>query len=264
MADDIGAKMAYLGEMRNRVHLKVPNGFVVTARGYERFMEHNDLQTEIDRRIQAAPVDDLEQLFRLSSYIQMLISLTAKIPEDLENAILRHYNILAQQEGDEVEVAVRSSALGEDLHGTSFAGQYSSELNVRPENVIQAYKNVVASKYSLAAMAYRLNRGIRDEDAAICVGCIRMVNAVSGGVVYSRNPANIRDDSIIISSVWGLPKSVVDGTSPSDIFVVSRGDPLMIVHKEIATKEQKNSALSSRRSFSHGHDCRRSPIVFVV
>jgi pyruvate,water dikinase len=169
----------------------------------------------------------------------MLISLTAKIPEDLENAILRHYNILAQQEGGEVEVAVRSSALGEDLHGISFAGQYRSELNVRPENVIQAYKNVVASKYSLAAMAYRLNRGIRDEDAAICVGCMRMVHAVSGGVVYSRNPANIRDDSIIISSVWGLPKSVVDGTSPSDIFVVSRGDPLMIVHKESATKERK-------------------------
>jgi pyruvate,water dikinase len=136
-------------------------------------------------------------------------------------------------------VAVRSSGLCEDLYGTSFAGQYHSELNVKPENIIQAYKNVVASKYSMAAMAYRYHRGIPDEDAAVSVGCMRMVDAISGGVAYSRNPANIRDDSIIINAVWGLPKAVVDGTGPSDIYIVSRENPLKISHKNIVKKEMK-------------------------
>ena len=238
-ADEVGAKMAYLGEMRARLDLNVPSGFVVTAEGYRRFMEHNDLQAEIDRRIQSARADELDKLFRLSASIQMLISVAAKMPDDLKEAILRHYNRVKQKEGRDVAMAVRSSALGEDAHGVSFAGQYRSELNVSRDGIVQAYKDIVASKYGVPAMAYRLNRGIRDEDVVMCVGCMTMVDAVAGGVAYSRNPVNIRDDSIMITSVWGLPKSVVDGTTPSDVFIVSRGDPLVIRGKDIAVKEEK-------------------------
>ena len=128
----------------------------------------------------------------------MLITTKAKIPEDLADAITTNYKRLMRQEGGQIELAVRSSALGEDVHGISFAGQYGSELNVGSENILQAYKNVVASKYSLAAMSYRLNRGIREEDTAVCVGFMPMIDAVSGGVAYTGNPADIRDDSIIV------------------------------------------------------------------
>jgi pyruvate,water dikinase len=55
MADDIGAKMAYLGEIRNRVGLPVPEGFVITASAYKLFLEYNNLQEEISRLIQ--PLD---------------------------------------------------------------------------------------------------------------------------------------------------------------------------------------------------------------
>jgi pyruvate,water dikinase len=237
LTDHVGGKMAYLGEMRNRIHLPVPNGFVITAEGYQRFMEYNDLQAEIDRRIQITNVERLDQLYRLSASIQQLISMAVQLPEDLEKAILENYRILEEEEGRGVKVAMRSSALGEDLAGISFAGQYRSELNVSAENILQVYKEIVASKYSLPAMTYRLNRGIRDEDVSMCVGCMRMVDAVSGGVVYSRSPVNIRDDSLIINSVWGLPKSVVDGSTPSDLFIVSRGDPPMIHKKEIPLKD---------------------------
>ena len=107
------------------------------------------------------------------------------------------------------------------------------------ENILHVYKEVVASKYSLPAMSYRLNRGIRDEDVAMCVGCLQMVDAVSGGVAYSRNPVNIRDDALVINSVWGLPKSVVDGSTTPDLFVISRADPMEIRQKDIAVKDRK-------------------------
>ena len=237
-ADQVGGKMANLGEIRNRLSMRVQNGFAVTARGYYRFMEYNDLQSEIDRRIQATDVDRLDQLHALSAAIRQLI-IGSPLPEDLSEAMMGAYRRLEEMDGTGIRVAMRSSALGEDFAGTSFAGQYLSELNVNREFIPDVYKEIVASKYGLAAMAYRLNRGIRDEDVAMCVGCMSMVDPVSGGVLYSRNPLDIRDDAIVINSVWGLPKSVVDGSSATDLFMVSRKAPMTILRREIACKEQK-------------------------
>ena len=52
--------------------------------------------------------------------------LEAPVPEDLAGSIAAHYRAL----GDDVAVAVRSSATAEDLPGASFAGQQDTYLNV--------------------------------------------------------------------------------------------------------------------------------------
>ena len=236
--DQVGSKLANLGEIRKQFSVHVPKGYAITARAYEHFIKLNDLQEEIDRRIQSADVSRLDQLYNLSASIQQLI-IGSPVPEDLAKVISEQFQTLEKEGEGKLTVALRSSALGEDLPGTSFAGQYRSELNVSRESLLQAYKEVVASKYSLTAMSYRLNRGIRDEDVAMCVGCLQMVNASSGGVMYSRNPVQIRDDSIIINALWGLPKSVVDGSLTPDVFLVSREEPIAIRQKQIAVKDQK-------------------------
>lgn len=238
MADQVGSKMANLGEVRNRIHLPVPPGFAVSSLGYHRFMEYNKLQVEIDRRIQATVAERMDELFRLSADVQQLI-IRSEVPVDLEEAIMEAYREIEKQAGAGVRVSLRSSALGEDMAGTSFAGQYRSELNVSAEHMLHAYKEILASKYSLAAMSYRLNRGIRDEDVSMSVGCMAMVNAVAGGVMYSRNPMDIRDTSILINSVWGLPKSVVDGSVTPDAFTVSRDDPGEILSRDVRVKDRK-------------------------
>ena len=238
MADLVGSKLASLAEIGRQVKFRIPGGFAITAAGYDLFVKHNDLQAEIDRRIQSTNVEQLDQLFGLSASIQQLI-MASPIPGDLERAVLEQYRLLEEEAGKEIRVALRSSALGEDMPGTSFAGQYRSELNVSRENLLEAYKNVMASKYSLTAMTYRLNRGIRDEGVAMAVGCMEMVDAVSGGVMYSRNPLDIRDDAVVINATWGLPKSVVDGSAAADLFIVSRGDSMAIREKAIPVKDQK-------------------------
>ena len=73
----------------------------------------------------------------------------------------------------------------------------------------------------------------------MCVGALAMVEAVSGGVTYSGNPVDVRDDRVMINAAWGLPKSVVDGSAASDLFVLERGDPPRIVRREIREKEFK-------------------------
>lgn len=236
LADQVGSKMANLGEIKNRVAIEVSNGFAITAKAYYKFMAHNDLQAEIDRLIQVADVGRIDHLYELSADIQQLV-IHGSIPEDIKEAISEQYRLLEKEDGKGVSVAMRSSALGEDLAETSFAGQYRSMLNISKENVFQTYKEIIAGKYGLQAMAYRLNRGIKDEDVAMCVGCISMVDAASGGVIYSKNPMNMQDDTVYINSVWGLPKAVVDGSSATDLFIISRKNPMKIIKREIPLKE---------------------------
>jgi pyruvate, water dikinase len=238
MADCVGSKMANLGEIKNSLKVRVPPGFAITARAYQQFIEHNDLQAEIDRRMQTVETDRIEALYTLSAEIQQLI-IRAEVPPGLAAAIRSAWAEMEAEAGRRVTVALRSSALGEDAAGSSFAGQYRSELNVAADTVLDAYREVLASKYSLQAITYRLARGFRDEDVVMCVGCLAMVDAVSGGVTYSRNPVDIRDQAIFTNAAWGLPKAVVDGSAACDLIVVAREDPMTILREDIRLKERK-------------------------
>ncbi|MCL4503780.1 MAG: PEP-utilizing enzyme [Deltaproteobacteria bacterium] len=239
LADGVGSKMANLGEIITRLpELSVPPGFAITAAAYELFITHNNLQEEINRRLQTLEEDDISDLYRKSSEVQMLI-INGEMPAALQEAISYAYNNLELQTSAPLRVALRSSAIGEDAAETSFAGQYHSELNVSRENLFTVFKEILASKYALTAVSYRLHKGLRDEDVAMCVGCMAMVDSACGGVMYSRDPTDLASDAVFINAVHGLAKSVVDGSVTPDLYVVSRQTPLAVVKKEIREKELK-------------------------
>jgi pyruvate, water dikinase len=227
--------MAGLGDIAKKLHVAVPPGFVISAAAYHRFMAHRRLQEEINQRIQSHESEHLDQLYELSSVLQQLVT-GAEVPQEVTAAIEGAVAALQSKVGGPLALAVRSSGVNEDLPGASFAGQYRSLLNVGPDHVVDAFKKVVAGKFSVNAMTYRFHRGLRDEDIVMCVGCLQMVNAVSSGVLYTRNPLDIRDDTIIINGVWGLPKMVVDGRSAVDQFVLSRQRPHTVRYRQIGDK----------------------------
>ncbi|MHC4811999.1 MAG: PEP/pyruvate-binding domain-containing protein [Planctomycetota bacterium] len=234
----VGAKMATLGEIASRVGLRVPEGFVITSAAYAALLNHNELPAEIRRLLQLASPDDAEGIRDLSAKIQHLIR-TATIPENLAEAITAAYHELEERAGGTVRIAVRSSILGEDLPGASSAGQYLTALNVRGEDLLETYLDVVASKYSPQAILYRLAFGMRDDETVMCVGCLAMVDAVAGGVIYTRSAIDEFDRAVHITSGIGLPAAVVDGSSPSDHFVVSREDPARIRQRQVARKTER-------------------------
>lgn len=238
MADVVGTKMANIGEMKNRAGLPVTRGFVVTTAGFDAFMRQSGLREEIERLLLATSVEHMDERFELSAAIQQRI-IQAQPPEVLALAVRDAFERLEQRTGRKVRVSLRSSALGEDSAGASYAGQFRTVLNVDRDNLLDAYKEVVASMYGLSALSYRLNRGIPDSDAAMAVGCMVMIEALSGGVMYSRSPVCPRDEAVLINSVWGLAKSVVDGSGQADLFVVDRGDPMVVRERRIVRKENR-------------------------
>ena len=228
MVDQVGEKMANLGEVKNRVGLRTPDGFVITAVAARNFIEANDLQVEINRRLKGLDLDNLEELYTVSAGIQGLIA-SAPLPEDLEEAILAHHHQLVTDKDSDLLVALRSSAIGEDSSNVSFAGQYRTQLNVSREFVGQAYKEIVAGKYKSQAIVYRQQRGFRHQDVHMCVGCLRMVDAAISGVLYTRAPDDPRSNFVMIQAVPGLASNVVDGSAATEQFMVGRTAPYGIL-----------------------------------
>ncbi len=224
MVDSVGGKSANLGEIVNRVGLPVPRGFAITTAAFQDFFNHAGLWAEI-KRIKLGIVPEVPgSLDQASEEIQRAI-LTAPITPALEQAILAAHDRLAEACGkpaDELAVALRSSAIGEDSE-LSFAGQYLSVLNVPRKRIITTYRYVLASLYTARAISYRLLKGIVDEDMGMSVACLEMIRSVASGVMYTRHPFHPHDDRVLINAVWGLGPYAVDGVITPDSQSLPRG-----------------------------------------
>ncbi len=117
--------------------------------------------------------------------------------------------------------AVRSSAIGEDSAGASFAGQHATVLNVRGvAALIQAIEVVWRSAWSESALAYR-QRVQAAGPVRIGVVVQRLVAAGVAGVLFTRNPVTGADE-IVIEASWGLGEAVVQGLVVPDFYRVAQ------------------------------------------
>ena len=237
MVDWVGGKNAHLGEAM-KIGLPIPAGFAITTRAYADFLAFNDLVDEINKRKMEIDPANPQTVKQVSDDIQALIS-AAQMPPALSEAILAAYarmqETLAESPGAPVRVSMRSSAIGEDSE-LSFAGQYLTILNVPGDQLLPAYKKILASLYTPRAISYRLNKGIRDEDIAMSVVCLQMVDAVASGVMYSHHPFNLRDDNLLISAVWGLGPYAVDGVITPDTYRVAKTEDFPILDMKVSRK----------------------------
>jgi len=229
MVKAVGGKMANLGEIRNRLGIRVPDGFAVTAKAYWYFLQKSGLAETLEERLTSARIDDLESLERISREVQELVR-QAPLPPDLEEA-LRH--AAASLAGH--RLAVRSSAVGEDSD-FSFAGQFRTLLNVEAAAFPEHYKEVVASKFRPRAIFYWKYREFSLGELPMAVGYLAMVPAVVSGIMFSRDPHEADSEAVIITAVWGLGKYAVDGTVTPDFFKVGRRHPHVILAEQIARK----------------------------
>lgn len=226
MTDWVGGKNANLGEIHSRIGLPIPCGFAITTRAFESFLLNSALFDEISSKKMNIDPDYPETIKTISDGIRQLI-ISADVPAVIEEAILLAHAKLAGDTSygkipdSSLRISMRSSAVGEDSE-LSFAGQYLSVLNVPQEHIIRTYKEIVASLYTPSAIAYRLNKGIRDEDIAMSVACLQMVESVVSGVMYSRNPLNMLEENIIITAVWGLGPYAVEGVITPDTYIVGK------------------------------------------
>lgn len=219
-----GGKAANLGRVFSLGDINVPDGFVITASAFHRFIDFNGLRSELQQRLGLMEVGDRNRLAELTLELQELI-LDGEVPPELACEIESRVEQFFPFGGP---LAVRSSALAEDSE-ISFAGQYASELNIEPEDVLDGYKRVLAGKYCPRAVSYRISNGLTDDDTAMAVLVIPMVESRSAGVIYSVDPDCMNRDSIGIYSVSGLGSSLVDGSVvPAKVSLHREDNPRLV------------------------------------
>ena len=226
----VGGKCASLGEM-TQAGVAVPPGFAVTTDAYITMARESGLEAEIERHLKQVDPDNIDSVDRAAQAIRIRIR-SHHMPAEVEQAIRTAYAEL----GDDMPVAVRSSATAEDLPDASFAGQQDTYLWVRgADNVVEKVRDCWASLYSTRAVAYREKNRIAHTDVHMSVGVQKMVNARTAGVAMTLDPGTGDRTRIVIDASWGLGEMVVSGVVTPDNFTVEK--VLMeIVDRKISDK----------------------------
>jgi pyruvate,water dikinase len=219
---NIGSKAINLAILKNTLDAPVPNGFAITANSFHYLVEYNNLRTIIDDLLSELNIESTHSLNWISEQLQKIIK-AARIPPAIDREMTAAYQQLEQAAGRTVLTAVRSSAISED-GSCSFAGQYTTLLRVGRGGLAAAYLDVLASKYSPEALFYRVCQGLGDEETAMSVLVLEMVNAVSSGVLYTRAPVQTGtlDDMLHLHVIPGLGEALVGGQKIPDQYIMSR------------------------------------------
>ncbi|HUP18664.1 MAG TPA: phosphoenolpyruvate synthase [Gemmatimonadota bacterium] len=247
--DEVGGKNASLGEMIGTLAdcgIRVPRGFAVTTSGYRRFVEHAGIDAGIRGHLEGFE-GGAEDVSHAGRAIRALFR-SATFPDDLRAAIHQAYGELSgHYEREAVDVAVRSSAVAEDLPDASFAGQLDTFLNIHGEEaLLDACRDCYASLFTDRAIAYRAKRDIDQLDAALSIGVQKMVRSdkAGSGVMFTLDTESGFPDVILINAAWGIGELVVQGSVIPDQYMVfkpllERNQCMPIIEKTRGEKARK-------------------------
>ncbi len=227
---EAGGKGASLGEM-TKAGIPVPNGYVILASSFEKFLESTDLNVEIDSILEKVNHKEMQSIESASEEIQALI-MNAKMPKDIEKEIVISFKKL-----DSVFVAVRSSATSEDSSSAAWAGQLDSFLNTKSDTLLENVKRCWASLFTPRAIFYRFEKGLHDAKISVAVVVQKMVNSEISGIAFSVHPVTQDRNQLIIEAGLGLGEAIVSGQITPDSYVIEKV-PRRIIDKNISEQER--------------------------
>ncbi len=226
----VGAKNANLGELLNGFQVKIPDGFAVTVKAYRLFLDSNEIIDKV-KTVYRKYHDKKEDLKR---ELKTIFN-EAEVPEEVKDSIKGAIKRLYKRIGKKVPLVVRSSAVGEDAE-RSFAGQFTSILNVSPEEVFSAYKQVIMGRFLPEGMDY-IGDDVDFDQVPMSVGIQEMIHATVSGVAYSVDPVGRFKEGLVISAVEGLGEVLVSGESTGEQYVLDRNYPFDPISSKIVPKD---------------------------
>jgi pyruvate, water dikinase len=223
----VGGKNASLGEMYRELlgeGILVPNGFATTADAYRYTLEAGGAWDDLRAALDGLDPEDVTDLARRGKRAREIVY-GAGLPDDVAAEILAGYRRLEEEYGEELSLAVRSSATAEDLPTASFAGQQETYLNIHGgESLLDSCRRCFASLFTDRAIHYRIDQGFDHFKVALSIGVMKMVRSdiSASGVFFSLDTESGFRDVVFITGAYGLGENVVQGSVDPDEFYVHK------------------------------------------
>lgn len=227
--ENLGSKFQNLARLYH-LGYKVPEAICISAnflnteitkyvKEYERFKGYFK---EIESTAGCYIIDTYPKIEKDIAGFQLSQEAKAYIRENLKNSF-RDY--------EEHTYAVRSSAGHEDGEESSFAGVYTTSLNVKGlDDIVQSIENAIVQYYSYTALIARIRNKIFTEKLELNIIIQHMIDAKISGVAFSNSPSANND--VLVEWVYGLGEGLVSGDK--EAFEYYRGC------ENHYTEEQKN------------------------
>jgi pyruvate,water dikinase len=217
----VGGKNAILGDMYSRLSslgINVPDGFAVTSFAFENFLTANVLHQRLHELMRQLDRENFSNLKEIGAAARAMI-LGSTIPYYMIVAIREAYEELCNSEGEQVSVAVRSSASAENLPLASFVGLHESFLNIDDADaLLDAIKKCFASLYTDRAIKYREDNHFTHAKLFFSVGVQKMVHTRRGssGMIIELDESG---EMLDVSAVKGYCKDIAKTTLPDHFLI---------------------------------------------
>jgi len=244
----VGGKNASLGEMVSALGgqgVRVPDGFALTADVYREALTAAGAWPKLAAMLEGVGADDVGRLARAAAEARAIVY-AATGTDRIRTMLVENYRKLEALYGARVAVAVRSSATAEDLPTASFAGQHESFLNVQGITQLEeACRKCFASAFTDRAIVYRNANGFDHMKVGLSVGIMKMVRSdlAASGVAFTLDTESGFRDVVLVTGVWGLGESIVQGKVDPDEFHVHkptfRAGKRCVLRRSLGRKQQE-------------------------
>lgn len=210
-------EMSFGGKAKNlsnliEIGINVPGGFCLTSEAFLTHCEENGITKLYEEFLTLEPHNP--QKIKILAQIRKDI-LTSEISPVIENAVKHTWEKMKSS-----KIAVRSSCVGEDSYDKSYAGIFSSYLNLSSfQEVIQAIRNVWKSVFSEQAIYYRQEVSF----PRMAVVIQEMLEGEYSGVLFSQNPISPELNTMVMEGSRDS-RAIVDGYNPEIRFEFSKSE----------------------------------------
>lgn len=210
--NNCGGKGSNLFRLRSIGH-RVPDFIIIPDNQVHELLGENEKLIE-EVLINFNKSTDIDSIQASNEIIEIIKNI--EVPTDLLDEIESNFN-----QNSNSLFAVRSSVNQEDGEKASFAGLFTTTLDVKSQDLQNAIIQCISSLYQSHVLEYCRLKGVNPLENRLSIIIQEMVEASISGVVFTMNP-NGNFNDIIISCAIGSGEGVVNNSSEITNYLVCR------------------------------------------
>ena len=218
---DVGGKAAKLAEMIAN-EIPVPQAICLTNYAFQNFLKLNNIQKPLVNLLNYFQNSQSEFVKKKAEQLRKEI-INGVFPEEDRAILLSSIEKYFKKNSSTVSFAIRSSVIDEDSYSASFAGMFSSFLNVRGyENLLLSIKKCWASILNNRVISYRYKKGFKKIQYGMGIVIQKMIDSEKSGIMFTSHPLTKNNDMVIIQASWGLGGAIVSGKITPDTYILDK------------------------------------------